>query len=159
MNAYTGCGGTAPIILNHGTRWEWSGSRYPLRSRLGGFQSRYGHSVEGKTQQTQPGFFPLRIHFYDFLMPRASRQCCCGQQACRLKHFTFWAMWVNSRGRLSPASRVTGVHVGPPWTGGSVPRWGDFSLYKASVPTQGPTYPPIQLAPRTLPPLRYIGPI
>jgi hypothetical protein len=68
MKAYSGSGGTAPHILDLGTRWRWVVSFmpwllysqgkcpwYPLDRRLGGPQSHSGHSGREKNSQPPTG--------------------------------------------------------------------------------------------------------
>jgi hypothetical protein len=67
MKTYWESGGTAPHILNLGTRWRWVVSftprplypqgkspQYPLDRRLGGLQSRSGRGVKEKNSQSLP---------------------------------------------------------------------------------------------------------
>jgi hypothetical protein len=71
MKAYWGSGGIVPCIIDHGTRrrrvvsftprplypYE-KGPWYPLDRRLGGLQTRSGHSGEEKNSQSLPGLEP-----------------------------------------------------------------------------------------------------
>jgi hypothetical protein len=66
-------------------------------------------------------------------MPGAFRQCSYVDN--KGAAITLWATRINIRSRHSQAGKATGVHIGRPRTCGSVPGWGDFSFYKASVPS------------------------
>jgi hypothetical protein len=72
-----GSGGITPRILDLGTRWRWLVSfrprppypqrkspYYPLNRRLGGPQSRSGHSGKEKNSQPLPGLEPPIIQWY-----------------------------------------------------------------------------------------------
>jgi hypothetical protein len=76
-------GGTAPCILNLGTRWRWMVSFtprplyprekspwYPLDRRLGGPKGRFGRGGENKNSLPLPGIVqPVASHFNNRVIP------------------------------------------------------------------------------------------
>jgi hypothetical protein len=75
MKVYRGIRGTAPLILNHGTRWrrvvrftpqplflQGKNPCYPLSRRLGGHESLFGHFGEERNLLSVPGVEPCIAH-------------------------------------------------------------------------------------------------